>query len=302
MVYLFLGAIISETAIALYRKVKKVSIDQSRPLRRKLTLAVFVLTAIIIVSGYINTFLPTVTNYSIDINKKSSIDSLKIVLVSDIHAGNIVGRNKIRILVDQINKLNPDIVIIAGDLFDQSVGMVNDENILDQMQSIQSKYGTYFAFGNHDYFDNSNKAQEIAESIGIKVLRDKTTLVGNAFYLTGREDVGMGRRTKKVRKDLAELFLGIDRSRPVIVIDHQPKAIEESVQNGADLVLSGHTHNGQFWPLNLFVHFLFKISRGHEKIGNTDFIVSSGFGTWGPPVRNTSFTEVVCINARFIGK
>jgi predicted MPP superfamily phosphohydrolase len=302
MVYLFLGAIIGESVIAVYRRVKHITREQSYPFRKKVTATVAILTAVIIVAGHINTYIPTVAEYSIDINKKSSIDTLRVVFASDIHAGNLVGKKKIGILVDQINKLNPDIVIIAGDLFDRSVTMVTDKNILDQMRSIHSKYGIHFAFGNHDYFDNSNKAQELAESIGIKVLRDKTISIDGAFYLAGREDIGMGHRTDRVRRDLSDLFAGIDRSRPVIVIDHQPKAIEESINNNADLVISGHTHNGQFWPLNLFTGLIFQISHGYKKIAGTHFIVSSGFGTWGPPVRNTGFTEVVCVDIRFTGK
>ncbi|HEY1406788.1 MAG TPA: metallophosphoesterase [Spirochaetota bacterium] len=299
MLYLFIGAIIGESIIITHGFLKHLSAGQRNLFRKKISYAMVLLTAVIVVGSHINTYFPTVAEYAVTVRKPCKIGSLKIVMVSDVHAGNLVGKNKIDRLAEEIMKCRPDMVIIAGDLFDRSISVVRHDAMMERLKKIRPKYGIWFALGNHDYFDNSDKAEEMAESLGITVLRDKTVLVANSFYLAGREDASVNRRHPVKRKDLSDILVGVDTKKPLIIIDHQPKAIDESIQNGADLVLSGHTHDGQFFPLNLFLKIFYRVPYGCKRIGDTDFIVSSGFGTWGPPIRNTGRTEITDIMITF---
>jgi predicted MPP superfamily phosphohydrolase len=134
---------------------------------------------------------------------------------------------------------------------------------------------------------------------GITVLRDSNVLVNNSFYLFGREDRMIRRVTNKSRKSLPELLATIDTNIPIIVMDHQPFDLEQTAKYKIDLQLSGHTHNGQIWPLNYIAEKIYEISWGYLKKSDTHFYVSCGVGTWGPPVRSGNRPEIVNIKLRF---
>jgi predicted MPP superfamily phosphohydrolase len=228
--------------------------------------------------------------------------SLRLAVVSDIHAGDIVRNKNISVLADKLNMLNPDCIIIAGDLFDHSVDSVIASDVLRPLASVHSKFGTFVAFGNHDYFDNGDKAQKYAETLNFTILRDRTVCIGGSFYITGREDFSVTRRIGKKRTPLTELLTGVNRNYPIILIDHQPNMLRDAVENNIDLQVSGHTHNGQFWPVNFITDFIYDLPYGHKRISSTDFIVTSGAGTWGPPVRTTGRSEIACIDITFTKK
>ena len=133
----------------------------------------------------------------------------------------------------------------------------------------------------------------------ITVLRDRFIKIGNAFYLAGREDKSVERFNGHARRALSEILTGIDPSLPLIVMDHQPMDVAEAVNAGADIQVSGHTHNGQLWPFNFITDAIFTVSSGYEKINTSHIYVSSGFGTWGPPVRTNSRSEIVNIRITF---
>jgi len=118
------------------------------------------------------------------------------------------------------------------------------------------------------------------------------------FVLAGREDRQRQSMTGKSRKPIAEILAGMDKEYPIILLDHQPFKLDESVQAGVDLQISGHTHHGQFWPLNLFTNAIYELSWGYEKRGNTSFYVSNGYGTWGPPVRIGNRPEIILIRLK----
>jgi uncharacterized protein len=124
-------------------------------------------------------------------------------------------------------------------------------------------------------------------------------LVDNSFYLVGREDRSIGQFTGKRRKDLGGIMKGMDRSLPVIMMDHQPLQLQEAADNGVDLQVSGHTHHGQLWPASIITSLIYQVSYGFMEKGNTNYYVSCGFGTWGPPARLGSRPEVVHIHVRF---
>ena len=131
------------------------------------------------------------------------------------------------------------------------------------------------------------------------MLRDSVAKVANAFTLVGREDVSIRQFNGKKRKQLSELMNGVDTTLPVILMDHQPLRLDDVVDHGVDLQLSGHTHHGQLWPFNYISQAVYELSWGYMKKGSTHFYVSCGVGTWGPPMRTGNRPEVVHVKLKF---
>jgi len=237
-----------------------------------------------------------VKSYDVKINKSFKEENLKIALLSDIHLGDYMDVNRLKRLVSEVNKVSPDIILIAGDLVDSSIKPIIKYDMAKELGALQSKYGTYFAFGNHDITQNkTNTLTELLEKEGIKVLRDDYELINDSFYVVGRDDIAVSRIGRK-RKELKEITKKIDKSKPVIVIDHNPKEITEAYEENVDLQVSGHTHKGQFIPYNLVTNRNYDMVYGYDKRDDFNIVVSSGDGTWGPPIRIGSRSEIVQIN------
>ena len=161
--------------------------------------------------------------------------------------------------------------------------------------------GLYAITGNHEYIGGVNRTIPYIESKGIRVLKDEIVTLEGGIQLVGRIDRDASRFSGKGPLPLNELMKKADTSKPVILLDHQPFHIDESVNSGVDLQLSGHTHNGQMWPLNYITKMIYDVSYGYLKKSNTHIIVSSGYGLWGPRVRSGSRSEVLLINIKFDG-
>ena len=266
----------------------------------KLMAAVTVITSIIVFTGSVIASSPVVRTIDIEIDKKAGdLKSLNIVMASDIHLGNIIGTSKLSILAEKINSLNPDIVLFPGDIFDETLGPVVKNNHGSIMESIKAVYGVYAVTGNHEYIGGVNDAVNYLLKHGVKLLRDEAVVIDRGFILAGREDLSMGRFTGETREELQHILKGVNSNLPLILMDHQPYSIQESVKNRVDLHLSGHTHNGQLWPFNYITARLYEISHGYKKISSTHVYVSNGYGTWGPPVRTTGRPEIVNIKVKF---
>ncbi|HOU17709.1 MAG TPA: metallophosphoesterase, partial [Candidatus Marinimicrobia bacterium] len=154
--------------------------------------------------------------------------------------------------------------------------------------------------GNHEFIGGIEKATQYLENHGIKVLRDEALQLANGVWIIGRDDYDSKRYSSYVQRlTLKYLIDKINPEQPIIVLDHQPLNLSESIASRIDLQLSGHTHNGQLWPLNYLTANVYQVSHGYKKIDGTHFIVSSGFGTWGPPIRLASRSEVYVIKLRF---
>ena len=242
-----------------------------------------------------------VTTYGITIPKAAgSLKGLDAVLVSDIHLGTIVDKRRLERLVDEINGLKPDIVLLAGDVLDEDLGAYIKQNMNGSLKRIAAPLGVYAIPGNHEYI--GGRLPEFAEylkSVGVELLIDRSVKVADAFYLVGRDDVSGARFNGGKRKALADLAAGLDPRLPLIVLDHQPFNLEEAEKAGADLQLSGHTHRGQFFPNNLITAKVFELDYGYKKKGGLNVVVSSGYGTWGPPIRIGSRSEIVKLKLTF---
>jgi len=163
------------------------------------------------------------------------------------------------------------------------------------LRTLSAPYGIYAVTGNHEYIGGVEKAVQYIESLGIRVLRDSVANIGNFFWLAGREDRDIKRFNGKKRIPLNDILAGIDLSKPLLLVDHQPLGLNEAVEAGVDLQLSGHTHHGQLWPFSLIVKRMYEVSHGYLRKGDTQFYVSNGYGTWGPPVRIGNRPEVAII-------
>jgi hypothetical protein len=220
-------------------------------------------------------------------------------MASDIHLGALMGERREKVLLDIVKKQSPDLVLICGDLIDSEIAPVLRKNLGRHIQEIEAPMGVYAVTGNHEYIGGIEKSLEYLKSINIRVLKDEVITLPNGIQVVGRNDRSAGGFGANRQKLLAELLSGIDHTKPIIVMNHQPYSLGEAEQEGVDLHLSGHTHNGQLWPLNYVTRAIFEVSWGYLKKGSSHFYVSSGFGTWGPSVRTGNRPEVVMFDLKF---
>ncbi len=301
--------------------LKKTKIVNEKILSSKITFIIsgficILLTILLSTYGVIHSKKIVYTDYNVNIDKVSNIDNLKISLVSDIHLGYNTHLSHIKKMVDMINNSNSDLVLIAGDIFDNNYEAIgNDEDIINELKRIKSKYGVYAVYGNHDIdekilagftfnWDKSEvlidpRMEEFLSKSNIKTLRDETILIDDSFYLIGRLDYHKYGIKINERKSIEELTKDIDIDKPIIVLDHEPYELNELSNNNVDLDLSGHTHNGQMFPSNILLKVIWDNPYGLLKVGNMTSIVTSGIGVYGPNMRVLSTAEVVNINVNF---
>lgn len=295
MLYAFLLYLISDIAVSGFRLTGVLTADSLSEAREWKFVAVNIFTLLIIIAGFINALTPVIVEYPVQIAKRMN-GALRIMVVSDIHMGSIIRKRSLRRLNQIAGDLRPDMVLLVGDIVDGEIGPVLRGDLLASFRCPPCSEGVYAVTGNHEYIGGIDKTAPYIRSKGIKLLEDEVLVTPSGLILAGRSDRDSYRYTGEPRKSLAEILNNnIPADSPFIVMDHQPLAIEESVANNADLHLSGHTHNGQIWPLSLLIRRMYKIAYGIVKTGNTSVIVSSGYGLWGPRVRTGSRPEVVLI-------
>jgi predicted MPP superfamily phosphohydrolase len=270
--------------------------------RVRLTTAALVLSVVsaAILAGYINAVTPAVRKLSITLDKPYKRDTLRIAMASDMHLGAIVGAGRLRDIVAAINVQQADLVLLPGDVVDEPLGLQSHPEICRLLKSLRSRLGVYGSTGNHEYIAGEEKTVPFLQACGVSLLRDRVVELDGGLYLAGREDVSRERMVEGGgRARLPDILSGIDRTRPLILMDHSPIRLQEAEQAGVDLQLSGHTHNAQLWPFQLITGLVYEQDWGYLRKGRTQYYVSCGAGTWGPPVRTNSRSEVVVIDLRF---
>ncbi len=257
-----------------------------------------------------------VTDYELYVDKEApGLEELKIVLVADLHLGYSIGVSHMEQMVDLVNKEDADLVVIAGDIFDNEYEALEDPQRLAQiLGGIESRYGVYACYGNHDikekvlagftFASTQEKASdprmdEFLEKAGIRLLREEGVLIADAFYLYGRPDYGRPGRGIRVRKTPEQITEGMDHAKPILVIDHQPRELAELAKAGVDIDLCGHTHDGQTFPGNLTARLFWENTCGYLQKGNMHNIVTSGVGVFGPDMRLGTKSEICVIRVRF---
>ena len=258
------------------------------------------LVTTIMIFGYFNAKNPIIKTIYLKFAKTSTqFKKLNIVVASDIHLGTLIGKSRLEDLVSKINGLNPDLVLFAGDVVDEDIKPVIDQDLGNVLLKIKSKFGVFAITGNHEYIGGVEKACSYLNSHKVQMIRDSVVKICDV-YIAGREDKDIQRFTGKSRKTVSELLKEVDKSRPIILLDHQPFDLTSAIAENVDLQISGHTHYGQLFPFDLVTKKMFELDWGLLKKGNTNFYVSCGFGTWGPPIRIGSNSEIVNFNIEFL--
>lgn len=213
----------------------------------------------------------------------AALSGYTIVQISDVHVGPTIGRTFVEELVAKVNALEPDLVAITGDLVDGSVAHLG--SLVAPLAKLRARDGVYFVTGNHEYYSGADEWIAFLRSLGIRVLRNERVSIRgpSGFDLAGVDDwearyFGHG-------ADLPRALSGRDPSRLVVLLAHQPRAVEEASRLGVDLQLSGHTHGGQMFPFNYLVRLQQPYVAGLHTHGRTKIYVSTGTGYWGPPMR-----------------
>lgn len=219
--------------------------------------------------------------------------NLKIVALSDVHLGYSTDKEDLARYVGMINSLLPDIVLIGGDLIDNSVVPLWEQNMYEELNQLQAPMGIYMVPGNHEFISGIEKSVEFLKNTPVVLLRDSVVVLPGGVQLVGRDD-----RSNRNRASVEELMARVEKDAPVIMLDHQPYELDLKDSLGVDLQFSGHTHRGQIWPMNLLVDRMYQQSHGYRKWENSHVVVSSGLSLWGPPFRIGTKSDLWVINIR----
>lgn len=267
------------------------------------TVYFFVTLAVVLIAMFYGNYRfrnPVVTELNLTVKKEAKgINNLKVVMVSDIHIGTLIGKDMLAKYVDMIMEQKPDVILMVGDIIDYDIASVEAQHLESEFHRLSAPYGVYASTGNHEYIklddeEKDAKVNWLSRETGFTLLRDSTVKIADAFYLVGRED-----DKYEGRKSLSALMEGVDKSLPVIVLNHEPNFLDEEVQNGADIALYGHTHNGQLFPYNIVLKARYEVVYGYKRKQDAHIYVSSGLGLAGPQYRIGTLSEIVVLNIKF---
>ena len=269
--------------------------------KQAMELIILLAASIIILYGFINTRNPKIKTLNIEVAKGlGKLNQLNTVLVSDIHLSPMDNESLLSKIVARINELNPDVIFIAGDIVDDKPYVLNGNNIGRSLLKLKSKYGIYVSTGNHEFITGIKESEKYIKDFHLKLLRDSSIKIDDSFIIAARDDRSKKSFTGENRLPLEKIIAESDKKYPIILMDHTPLGLEDAEKNGVDLQLSGHVHNGQLFPLNFITNKVYEKSWGYLKKGKTQYYISCGAGTWGPPVRIGSYPEIVNIKIKFI--
>lgn len=261
-------------------------------------------TMIMGIYGFCNVKQIVCKEYVVTTDKKIQKEGYKIALMSDIHYGVLNNKDSLIEIVNNLSEENLDLFLLCGDIVDENTTYSEMEEIFSILGKVQSRYGSYFVYGNHDKTPNNQHPVFTDEQLwdtlmknGITRLSDQTVEVGEDILLVGRQD------RSTTRMSIAELMAGKDRSRYAIVLDHQPYEFKEKVEQGVDLALSGHTHAGQLFPVGTLMKILHAcdLTYGIKKVSNMQAITTSGI-SGSHPIRTQGKSEYVIIQVTSSGQ
>lgn len=261
------------------------------------------LLVVVFYLGNRNAWRTVVRHYELAVPKAAGDGrkELRIAAASDIHLGAMIGNAHLERLAVEMGKLKPDVILLPGDVLDDSLEPFIQENMADTLKKLQAPLGVFACLGNHEYIGGHIEEYiKRMRQVGIEVLTDRVVDVGGSFYIAGRKDKAAEQYAGGGRLTVEQLLAPADPSKPVILLDHQPHGLGTAAEAGVDLMLSGHTHRGQMAPAHLVTRRLFELDWGYLRKGAMHVIVSSGFGLWGPPIRLGSRSEIIDIRLTFI--
>ncbi|RLD86147.1 MAG: hypothetical protein DRJ07_01525 [Bacteroidetes bacterium] len=296
LLYFFLFYLFNDLILLTNRKFKIIPEEFANGNKYKIWtfLTILIFTVVIMAKGMYNFNNTAVNEYHISVSKKDALIShLKIVMTADVHLNDKTNEDFVNQLIKNINFLNPDIVLLAGDIIDSRQVTERMKVFEQQFCKIKSKMGVFAVEGNHEIYSGEYK-RTFYENTDIIVLKDSVLKIQDSFYLIGRKD-----RHDNKRKSIEELLRLTSDDLPLILLDHQPYNLNNAYNNNIDIQLSGHTHHGQLFPINLITERIYELSWGYRKIQNTHFFVTCGAQGWGPQVKIGSRSEIMEINIDF---
>jgi uncharacterized protein len=294
--YLFLAVLLFDLLLLLNHFVKLVSTETLKRFKfRVYTLSALILLSVaVVIGGAINLNTIRVSKYTIEVPRKNSaIGHLRVAFIADFHIQQNIPLGFVEQFVEKINNLKPDLLLYGGDIVEGDRENKTTAAIEVLLKNIPAKHGVYGVVGNHEFYGGQQQGTFFRKA-GIKLLCDTVVRIDSAFYLAGRYDQHFGRR-----KTIGELTANIPTDLPVILMDHRPTQLQEVSQTAVDVQFSGHTHNGQLFPLNYIIHSMYELSWGYRKIRNTHFFVTSGLRLWGPPVKTAGKSEIMLVDIYF---
>ncbi len=238
-----------------------------------------VIAAILLCYGNYRYRNPQIVPLDITLEKEME-QSLRIAVVSDLHLGLGTGKASLRRFITMVDAEKPDVILITGDLIDNSLTAVVAEGMEEELARLSAPMGIYMVPGNHEYIAGYDECKAFIDKTPIRLLRDTVVRLPGGVQLMCRDDYA-----NPYRMDMFRLSLLADSRQPIILLDHQPREIALKDMLGIDVQLSGHTHDGQVWPGNYITAGLFEQSSGYRKWNHSHCWVSSGFSLWGPPLR-----------------
>ena len=303
--YLFISSLIADLILVIRKYViKEKHLNFIPKIHKNGLLAIIIFASIIIGSVYGMNHIE-LTEYNITTDKIDN-ESYSILFVSDVHYGSVQNTQLVKDNILKMNNLKPDIVVLGGDIVDERTTKEDMQEIFEELGKINSTYGTYYIFGNHDRqpyaidYENGNRTftdsdlNQTIEKNKIKILNDNKITINNDIVLVGRSDAEWEDTIDRI--DVNEILNESDLSKYIVVLDHQPVEYEENAQEGVDLQLSGHTHGGQVFPYGMIYDLSGRLNYGEYEIKDMKQIVSSGLTGWGWPMRNEAKCEYVLIN------
>lgn len=297
-VYLFLFFCAADLLLWLGGLGKVIPASALPAWRQRAGLAAVILTACTVCGGTYHARQFKHVSYDISLGDGALSEEMKLVLISDLHLGAVGSEARLPGIVSEINRLQPDLVCIAGDIFDNNYRAIEDpEAAVRLLQGITAKYGVYACVGNHDAGETAGEMAEFLERSRIRTLYDEAAVVDWRFIVAGRLDPSpIGGFGSRKRGSFGEVMADMDSELPVIVLDHNPAGVD-TYEDRADLILCGHTHKGQIFPGRLFTRLLFPVDYGYYRrtADSPQVIVTSGVGTWGMPMRVGTDCEIVSI-------
>ena len=249
--------------------------------------------------GAWNAARPRLRSETVAIAKSAGdLPSLKIAVVSDLHLSPMLRSRFLDRVLAKVKALEPDLILLPGDIVGEDTPTRDRERIAAAFRELRPRCGVFACTGNHEYYGDLEKNLETLRRGGVRILQDEAVVIAGSISLVGRKDRTV-MRMGGTRDSLKTITAGLDATAPLLVMDHQPVNLIEAVEAGVDLLICGHTHNGQMIPITQINKFVYEINWGHHRKGATAIDVTSGAGTWGPPVRIGTIPEIVQITLRF---
>ncbi len=295
LMYLIMAVILADLAIGALRLSGALSgaAVSSRRFRAWRFRACLLLSALIVAAGIVNFRWLRVREFAVEVPRgAATAEKLKIAFAADFHLGRFTSRGFLEDFVRRVNALEPDLVLIGGDVLEGDLKNEATAAWESQFRRIRARYGVYGVPGNHE--SHGGNRLGFFKRAGIRLLQDDVVRIDAAVDLAGRIDRRGGGRLP-VRALLRKAAGGL----PVIVLDHRPSDIGNAVDAGVDILLSGHTHHGQLFPANWITGYRYEVSWGHKKIRRTHVFVTSGVQLWGPPVRTAGASEILLLDVAF---